>query len=309
MSITPKELALKISESKRLVSGHRTCTGCPIGIICRTVMSACDKELVVVGATSCAEVTTTIYPQTSWNIPWMHSAFANSSSTISGVERAYKALKKKGKIKKDIKFLSINGDGGLFDIGIASFSGALERGHDVVYLCYTNEGYQNTNNQRSSATPKGANTTTTPVGKYSEGKEEFRKDLAKIAIAHNIPYVATADPCDQIDLYNKAKKAFETKGPAVIIAFAPCPTNMKAPSNRTIVIGKLAVDTCFWPLYEYENGKYKINYKPEKKLPIVEFLKEQTKFAHLLDNKKLIKEIQDDIDKEWNELVKKENTK
>jgi pyruvate ferredoxin oxidoreductase beta subunit len=301
-----KELALKINKQNRLVSGHRTCAGCPIGIILRTVMAACESDVVVTSATSCAEVTTTIYPYTSWNIPWMHSVFANAAATISGIETAYKSLKKQGKIKKKIKFMGFGGDGGSFDIGLQSLSGALERGHDFVYVCYNNEAYQNTGNQRSSATPYGTSTTTTPSGKESFGKTTFSKDLTEIAIAHNIPYVAQANPGNILDLYNKAKKAFETPGPAVIVVFAACPTNMKAASNKTIEISKKAIESNFWPLYEVENGKYKINYKPQKRINIEEFLSTQTKFKEVLKNKKEIEFIQKHIDDNWNKLLDKE---
>jgi len=673
-----KELAKRIDEKNTMVSGHRTCAGCPIAIICRTVTSASDIPVVCSSATSCAEVTTTIYPQTSWNIPWIHSVFANSAATISGIETAYKAQKKKGKIKKDINFLVIAGDGGSFDIGLQALSGALERGHDFVFLCYDNEGYMNclskdsliytkeglkkiteikvgemvyafdqktqklvlkkcsgvfnngikkvyeietlhhnikatgnhpflvvkkngrgkenelvwktieelkkgeqiitlkrlkgekpftfekiklskkgdykvncineiklpkesttelmlllglyvgdgwirekgeigfalpegtvgrdkcisafknifgvkkittdkyyvslnsinivkfieslgfnkgaknkiipswiytlpdiqkeafieglllsdgyiykkkkdscrfvsaskelvqrlrlllqtlnyrvgkitvqkkekgtmvvyrpllkdaeyysicfskkddwnidkypfqykyqnflignqnfdteiiksitevgkeqtfdlrvegehnfiadgfvvhnTGNQRSSATPKGASTTTTPSGSSSFGKMEFSKDLAKIAMAHNVPYVAQANTHNLIDLYNKAQKAFAKKGPAVIVVFAACPTNMKAPSEQTIAISKLATESNFWPLYEYEDGKLTINYKPEKRIAIEEFLKTQTKFKEVLKpkNKEILKSIQEEIDKRFNDLLKLE---
>jgi len=301
-----KELALKIHESKKIVSGHRTCPGCPICIILRTALSTQDCPVVVASATSCAEVTTTIYPYTSWNTPWIHSLFANAAATMSGVQGAYLSLKKKGKIKKEIKFMVFGGDGGLMDIGFASLSGALERGDNVVYICYGNEGYQNTGAQRSSNTPYGASTTTTPFGTNSIGKNEFQKDLAKIAIAHNIPYVATINPADLGDMFEKVKKAFSINGPAVLFAFAACPTNMKAPSNQTINISKLAIETNAYPLYEYEDSKYKINYKPEKRKAIEEFLKTQTKFSMILKNKDEIKKIQEFIDKEWKELLAKE---
>ena len=295
-----KELSKKISKVK-LKSGHSTCPGCPIGIILRTIMSACDDPIVCCGATSCAEVTTSIYPHTNWNTPWIHSVFANAAATISGVEQAYLARKEKGEIKKKIKFMAFGGDGGSYDIGLQSLSGALERGHDFVYVCYANEGYMNTGAQRSSNTPLGATTTTTPGG-----KKQFAKDFTEIAIAHNIPYVANANPGHQIDLYNKAKKAFEVKGPAVINVFAACPTNMKAPSDETINISKLATESCFWPLFEYENGKYKINYKPSKKIKIEDFLKTQTKFKGVLKSKEDIKKIQVEIDNKWKQLLKKE---
>ena len=672
------EVAERINKEKKIVSGHRTCAGCPITIILRTALATQDCPVVVASATSCAEVTTTIYPYTSWNVPWIHSVFANAAATISGVETAYNALKKKGKIKKEIKFLAFAGDGGSLDIGLQSLSGAMERGHDFVYICYDNEGYMNclstdslimtetglkqitdikkgekvwafdqksyqpilkkcngvfdngrkkvyeietihqnikatsnhpfltlkrnekgkeneliwktvselkkndeivtikrlydkgktfkfekiklakkgknninkvkipkesskelmlwlglyvgdgwireekgeigfalpentkertklikihkkifeqdniskdkyhiyfnsvniskfinslgfkqeaknktipswvftlpsnqkkefikglimsdeyiykkkkesyryvsvskdliervrlllqtmdyrvgkittqkkkkgtivvnrpllkdseyysicfsekdkwnlekystqykyqnfliknnyfeirkikniipkgieqtldlrvegehnfiangivvhnTGNQRSSATPYGASTTTTPSGKVSFGKEKFQKDLAAIAIAHNIPYVATANPWNQVDLYNKVKKAFDKKGPALILVFAACPTNMKAPSSQTINISKLATQTNFWPLYEFEDGKYTVNYKQEKRIPIEELLKTQTKFKEVLKNKKEIIKIQDHVDEEFKKLLDKEKIK
>jgi pyruvate/2-oxoacid:ferredoxin oxidoreductase beta subunit len=638
------ELAKKINDRKAIMPGHRTCPGCPITIILRTAYAATDKKIVVSSATSCAEVTTTIYPYTSWNEPWIHSVFANAAATISGVETAYKVLKRKNKIKEEIKFMAFAGDGGCyipgtkiltqngfknvenintkdiiwsinpknmkmekstivkmhkynyknkivsvnhnfvhfdvsllhnvpvynklnnkvevikahkllnysrsdkiniitgnlkwdgkdqqyftlpsvkynkisgnkvilnkikmknwlsflgywiseghlskkskkrekyntfiaqtkkktitnitnclnkikfnywystdrfiisnqqlwtyltqfgkakdkfiplefkelsnkylkilldaliegdgtvikrknstaysystispilkddvieialklgyrvhlderkrknrfeyaisfsdykptnlanlrkknissydyngkiycpelkknhimiiekdgrislnmnsFDIGLQSLSGALERGHDFVFVCYDNEGYQNTGSQRSSATPMDATTTTTPGGKPG-----IKKDLAKIAIAHNIPYVATANPGNILDMHEKFRKAFEKKGPAVIIVYAACPTNMKAPEDLTIDISKLATETNFWPLYECEDSKYKINHKPTNRKPIEEFLKMQTKFKDILKNKKEIKKIQENIDKEWNTLLKLE---
>lgn len=295
------ELATKINERKAITPGHRTCPGCPIAIILRTAYAATDKKIVTSSATSCAEVTTTIYPYTSWNEPFIHSVFANAAATISGVETAYRVLKKKGKIKEEIKFMAFAGDGGAFDIGLQSLSGALERGHDFVFVCYDNEGYQNTNNQKSSATPFGAETTTTPGGKTT-----FQKDLAKIAIAHKIPYVATANPGNLLDMHAKFKKAFEKKGPAVIIVYAACPTNMKAPEELTVDISKLATDTNFWPLYEVEDGKYRVSYKPANKKPIEEFLKMQTKFREFLKDKENIKAVQNKIDKEWEELLKME---
>ncbi len=667
------ELANRINERKAIIPGHRTCPGCPIAIILRTAYAATDKKIITSSATSCAEVTTTIYPYTSWNEPFIHSVFANSAATISGVETAYRALKKKGKIKEEIKFMSFAGDGGAFDIGLQSLSGALERGHDFVFVCYDNEGYQNclstdslimtetglkkiteiikgekvwafdqkkhlpvlkectgvfdngrkkvyeietihqnikatsnhpfltlkrngrgkeneliwktvsqlkvndeivtmrklydkgkpyqfnkikltkkgdykvniindvklpnesskelmlwlgfyvgdgwiredrgeigfalpentnerkellkihkkifgqenkskdkyyiyynsvniskfinslgfmqgaknktipswvftlpidqkeefvkgllmsdgyihkkkkdscrylsaskdlimrlrlllqtmdyrvgkitvqkkpkgtfvvyremlsngeyysicfskkdkwdvgkypsqykyqnyfigneyfetrkikniiprgieqtldlrvdgehnfiadgivvhnTGAQRSSATPYGAQTTTTPGE-----KKEFQKDLAKIAIAHKIPYVATANPGNLLDMHEKFRKAFEKKGPAVIIVYAACPTNMKAPEDLTIDISKLATETNFWPLYEVEDGKYKVNYKPANKKPIEEFLKMQTKFKEVLKNKEEIKKIQEEIDNDFKELLKME---
>ena len=298
-----KEIAAK---NRGLESGHRGCAGCGIPILIKQVLSAVDNVVVATG-TGCLEIITTPFPFTSWPVPWIHNAFENTAATISGVETAYKVLKKKGKISKEIKFLGIAGDGGSYDIGLQSLSGMLERGHNCVFLCYDNEAYQNTGNQRSSATPLGAGTTTTPVGKIKQGKEEYRKDLAKIAIAHNIPYVAQTSIHDYSDLTEKVKKAFKNT-PAVIVALEPCPTNWKFDSSLTIEVAKKATETCFWPLYEYENGKYKINYKPAKKLPVEEFLKLQGRFKHLFkpENRKIIEKIQENVDKNWEELIKLE---
>lgn len=296
------ELAKNIDKRKAIVQGHRTCPGCPIGIILRVAFSSTNKKIITSCATSCAEVTTTIYPYTSWNEPFIHSAFANSAATISGVETAYNVLKSKKKIKEELKFMVFAGDGGLYDIGLAALSGALERGHDVVYVCYDNEGYQNTNHQKSSATPYGAQTTTTP-----SGKEFFKKSLARIGVAHNIPYVATVNPGNILDMYEKFKKAFEKKGPALIVVYSACPTNMKSPEELTIEISKIATETNFWPLYEVEDGRYKINYKPLKRKPIQDFLNYQTKFKNVLKDSKKIKKMQAEIDDEWENLLKLES--
>jgi len=298
-----KELAAK---PEKLAPGHRTCAGCAIPIIVRTVLASTDNPIVVACATGCLEVTTTIYPYASWKIPFIHSAFENAGSTISGVESAYKALKKKGKIKKDIRFIAFGGDGGTYDIGLQSLSGALERRHDILYVLYDNEAYMNTGVQRSSATPYGASTTTSPAGKVIPGKNVHRKDMTKIIAAHDIPYVAQASPSNLIDLSNKAKKALSIRGPKFINVIQPCTIGWKYPMNTTIEIAKKAVDTCFWPLYEIENGVYRLNYKPAKKLPITEFIKHQKRFKHLFEpkNRKVLNELQAHVDMKWEELLK-----
>lgn len=300
---TLKEL---VTKPQKMVSGHRTCQGCALPIVARSILRATDKPIVMACATGCMEVTTTIYPYSSWNIPWIHSAFENVAATIAGVESAYQALKRKGEVKKDIKFIAFAGNGGFYDIGLQALSGALERGHDCVYVCYDNEAYSNTGLQRSAATPKGAATTTTPVGKVKQGKEEFSEDLTKIVAAHNIPYVAQGSIFHWADLYNKAKKAFETRGPCFINVLSPCVLGWRIESDQTLEVAKLAVETCFWPLYEVENGVYKVNYKPGKILPVVEFLKPQGRFKHLFapKNKKILEDIQQEVDRRWEELLK-----
>ena len=304
-----KKLTEIQTRQNRFVSGHRACAGCPFPTIIKTVLSATEKEVVVANATGCMEVVSTIYPYTAWNVPWIHNTFENAAATISGVETAYRSLKKQGKIKKEIKFIAFGGDGGTYDIGLQSLSGAMERGHDFLYVCYDNEGYMNTGGQRSSATPYGANTTTAPYGKKHFGKEVFRKNLTEIAVAHGIPYVAQATIADLNDLYNKAKKGLEVKGPALLVVLSPCIPLWKIKPNSAPEISRLAVETGFWPLYEVENGKYKINYKPKKFLPMEKFFKPQGRFRHLFDDprgKEVLKKIEQHRDVMWKDLERKE---
>ena len=298
-----KELS-KIPE--KLGPGHRLCSGCGASITVRQVLMGTKSPVVAASATGCLEVATTIYPFTAWNVPFIHNAFENVSATISGVETAYRALKKKGKIKKDIKFVAFGGDGGTYDIGLQSLSGALERGHNFVYVCYDNEGYMNTGIQRSSATPTGASTTTAPSGKESYGKPQNRKDLTAIVAAHNIPYVAQACASNWNDLVTKSEKAFAVEGPAFLNVLSLCHRGWRYKPEDTVSIAKLAVETGFWPLLECEKGKWKINYRPKERKPVVEFLKTQGRFKHLFkeENKHVLLEIQQNIDSHWEYLEK-----
>lgn len=301
-----KQLAENLEKSPKLAPGHRSCAGCGFPSIVRAVLASTEKPLVASCATGCLEVTTTIYPFTSWNLPFIHSAFENSAATITGAETAYRAFKKKGKLKQDIQFVAFGGDGGTYDIGLQSLSGALERGHDFLYVCYDNEAYMNTGIQRSSSTPLGASTTTAPAGKAHQGKEEFKKNFAQVCIAHDIPYVAQASAHNLIDLTNKAQKAFSIKGPKVLVVLQPCTLGWRYPSKNTIEIAKLAVESRLWPLFEYENGRYKLSYKPSKEVPVEEFLKTQGRFKHLFkpENNHLIEKIQQHVNTEWDKLVK-----
>ncbi|MBW3019917.1 pyruvate ferredoxin oxidoreductase [Candidatus Woesearchaeota archaeon] len=273
-----------------------TCTGCIEPIIARTFLDVCDKVIVSL-ATGCLQVSSTKKSNSAWGVPVIHSAFANTAATISGIEAAYNVLKRKGKLEDDIKLLVIAGDGGTYDIGLQALSGALERGHDFVYVCMDNGAYMNTGGQRSSSTPYGSKTSTTPGGKVT-----FRKDIMKIIEGHNIPYIAQASIADLNDLKEKAKKAFEIKGPAFINVISPCIDFWKFDMRELRNISVKAVDTCFWPVYEIENGKFKLNI-PEKKLPVEEFLKIQKRFSNL--TKEQIKEIQNKIDRDWNDLLKR----
>ena len=486
---------------KVLTGGHRLCAGCAASIGIRQVLLGTEDPVVVGCATGCVEVATTIYPYTAWNSPFIHNAFENVAATISGAETAYRALKKKGKIKKEIKFIAFGGDGGTYDIGLQSLSGALERGHKMVYVCYDNEAYMNclslstliatkdglkriteirvgepvyafdmkthqlvlkrcsgifdngvhdiyklstlhhsikatsnhpflvlkrngrgkvnelvwkelkdisrgdeivvskqlvpgkskkfnfnkvkkgevdfvfpdssegrtvlldggtavltvpkeeyqdflvgneyfamekvkevklvgkeptldlrvedehnfiangivvhnTGIQRSGATPCGASTTTAPAGKVKPGKEQFRKDLTSIVAAHHIPYVAQASISHWKDLVNKAEKAFKADGPAFINILVPCHRGWRYPMEKTVEISKLAVNTGFWPLFEVENGVWRITIRPKERKPIIEWIKSQGRYSHLLkeENKEFLERIQKEVDDYWKYL-------
>ncbi len=298
-----KDLAQK---KERLTSGHRMCAGCAAPTAVRQILMATDDPVVVSCATGCLEVSTTIYPSTAWDTPFIHSAFENSAATMSGVEAAYQSLKRQGKIDKDIKFLAFGGDGGSYDIGLQSLSGAMERGHDMVYVCYDNGAYMNTGIQRSSSTPLGAWTTTSETGKAVPGKKQSRKDLTACIAAHNIPYVAQGSPAFWKDLTSKAKTAFDTPGAAFLNVIAPCPRGWRHSSEISIGMARLAVDTCFWPLYEVIDGEYKLNYMPKEKKPFVEWLKPQGRFKHLFtpENDHIIEALQAGVDKNWERILK-----
>jgi len=266
---------------------------------------ALGKDTVIINATGCMEVISSLYPTTAWRLPWIHVAFPNSASVGSGVEAGLKVLRRKGRIPdRDVKAVSIGGDGGTVDIGIQALSGAMERRHDMLYVCYDNEAYMNTGIQRSGATPFGASTTTEPAGSASYGKKAWKKNVPEIMVAHNLPYVATACPSYPIDLMNKVKKARKIKGPSYIHCLSVCPTGWRLPPNLTIKAGRLAVETGVFPLYEVEDGKYKITIKmPEKLRPIEDYLKIQGRFRHLGADE--IKMIQERVNQEYKKLMSK----
>lgn len=298
----------ELSKKEILISsGHRACAGCGFPIIIKQALLAAENPVVVSCATGCMEVCTTIYPYTAWKVPFIHNAFENSASTLSGVEAAYKSLSRQGKLDKKIDFIAFGGDGGTYDIGFQALSGAMERGHNMLYICYDNQAYMNTGIQRSSATPRGANTTTSPAGTESYGKKQYRKDLSAVMVAHEIPYVAQASPSNWNDLVTKVKKALAVDGPAFMNIIQPCVLGWKYPSDQSIELAKLAVDTCFWPLYEVEEGEYKLTYRPKEKKPVEDWLKRQGRFRHLFkpENTEILKDIQDDIDTRWAKLLAK----
>ena len=297
-----------MNKPERLAPGHRLCAGCGAGITVRTVLRALKPEdhAVIGNATGCLEVSTFMYPYTSYEDSYIHNAFACAGATLSGVETAYNALKKRGRIDDTYKFITFGGDGGTYDIGIQSLSGAMERGHDMVYVCYDNGAYMNTGIQRSSATPMYADTTTTPVGSASDGKLQSRKDLAKVIAAHNVPYVAQSTFTPMMkDLYEKAEKAIYTPGAAFLNVMAPCPRGWRYDASDIAQICKLAIDTCYWPLFEVVEGKWILNYEPKKKLPIEDFLRAQGRFKHLFKpgNEHLIEQFQAEVDKRWEDLL------
>ncbi|MDD6101664.1 MAG: thiamine pyrophosphate-dependent enzyme [Clostridiales bacterium] len=299
-----------MSKPERLAPGHRMCAGCGGTIATRMVLRALKEgdKAVIGNATGCLEVSTFMYPFTAYHDSYMHNAFENAGATMSGIETAYNALKKKGKIDDTYKFITFGGDGGTYDIGLQSLSGAMERNHDMVYVCYDNGAYMNTGIQRSSATPMYADTTTTPVGSKSSGKMQNRKDLASIIADHDIPYVAQTTLLSNFkDLYTKAEKAIYTKGAAFLNVMAPCPRGWRYPTEDIMEICRLGVETCYWPLFEVVNGKWILNYEPKKKLPVEEFLRVQGRFKHLFKpgNENLIVQFQAEVDRRWEDLLYK----
>jgi pyruvate ferredoxin oxidoreductase beta subunit len=297
----------KLAENPELLSGgHRLCAGCGAGIVARqTMLAVGDRPVVVTNATGCLEVSTTIFPYTAWRVNWFHSAFENSAASCSGVEAAYRALKKLGRVQEDVRFIAFGGDGGTYDIGFQSLSGAMERRHRMLYICYNNEAYMNTGIQRSSATPRGATTTTAPTGAKVPGKMQQRKDLTACMVAHNLPYAAQAVVGEWNDFVTKVQKALDTDGPTFINILQPCMLGWGFPSSDTVSIGQQAVETCMWPLYEVENGVYKLTKRPKEKKPVAEWFKRQARFKHLFApaNAGLLADLQKDVDERWAKLL------
>jgi len=300
----------ELNKKNRLAPGHRLCAGCGAGAAVQGVLRAVDEgdRAVVTNATSCLEVSTFIYPNTAYEDSYIHTAFENAAATTGGVETAYRVLKKCGKIKENFKFICFGGDGGTYDIGLQSLSGAMERGHDMVYVCYDNEAYMNTGIQRSSATPRFANATTSPVGSESYGKRQNKKDLTAIIAAHDVPYAAqTTMLGDFRDLHTKAHKAIYTEGPCFLNVLSPCPRGWQYDMEDMAEICKLAVETCVWPLYEFEDGVWRLNYEPKKKLPVEDFLAKQGRFKHMFrkGNEWMIEDAQKYVDEKWEKLKSK----
>ena len=303
---------IELSKPERFAPGHRLCSGCGAGILCRAMTRALDTEdkAVIVNATGCLEVSSFLYPYTSWTDSYIHGAFENASAIGSGVEAAIKMKQKKGELEGNFKILVIGGDGGTYDIGFQSLSGAMERGTDMTYFCYDNEAYMNTGIQRSSSTPRFANATTTPAGTQSVGKVQNKKDLTEILAAHGIPYAAQTTYIGNLrDLHEKSHRAIYTPGPAFVTVLSPCPRGWQYPTEDLALLCKMAVDTCVWPMYEVIEGKWYLNYEPKTKLPVEEFMKLQGRFRHCFKpgNEWTIEAAQKYVDQKWEELLSKAN--
>ncbi len=301
----------KMSKNPELLAaGHRSCGGCAAPAILRQTLHVAGPNTVIGFATGCMEVATTIYPYTAWKVPYVHCAFENSASTISGVEAAYRALKRRGRIPEDKKmnFIAFGGDGGTYDIGFQALSGALERGHNMLYICYDNNAYMNTGIQRSSVTPRGAATNTSPAGSVIRGKQQARKDLTACMVAHNIPYVAQASVSNHMDFMKKVGKALDIDGPAFINIMQPCYRGWRHKPEDSIEVARVGVETRYWPLFEVENGRWKVNYKPKEVVPVEEWFKLQGRFKHLLaeDKEGVIQWHQEQIEHAWSQLLKRE---
>jgi pyruvate ferredoxin oxidoreductase beta subunit len=300
------------AQEEILMPGHRLCAGCGASVVIRQVLKAVRGPTILVNATGCLEVATTIYPYTSWGVPWIHSAFENTAATASGVVAAERAFEKRG-LGKRSDVIAFAGDGGTYDIGFQALSGALERGEDFLYVLYDNEAYMNTGIQRSGSTPRYAWTTTTPVGPAEMGKMEYKKPIDLIVAAHGIPYVATASPAYWRDLIVKARKGIEAEGPAFLHAISTCDRGWRHDTSETIEVTRLAVETCYFPLFEVENGEFALTgrskaiaKRPELKKPVSEFLKLQGRFSHLMkpENADRLAEVQESVDRYWEKIKK-----
>jgi len=287
-----------VPKAENFAPGHRACVGCGETLAVRLACKALGQNVIIVNATGCMEIVSSQFPYTSWRVPWIHTLFENTAAVASGVEAGLKVLVRKERLpEKDTKVVGIAGDGGTSDIGLQALSGAFERGHNLLYICFDNEAYMNTGIQRSSSTPYGASTTTSPAGKVSIGQVNWKKNMPAIAVAHNIPYVATASPSYPFDLMAKVAKGLATSGPAYIHVLSVCPTGWRCDTDLTVRIGRLAVETGIFPLYEVEDSKYKMSFDFPQLRPVNDYLKLQGRFRHLSD--KTIGIIQDRVNKEY----------
>lgn len=293
-----------LTQKEYFAPGHRACQGCAEALAVRLVAKALGRNVVVASATGCMEIVSSPLPFTSWRVPWFHVAFENAAAVASGVESGLKMLMRKGRIPpKKVVTIAMAGDGGTADIGLQALSGALERGHDMIYICTDNEAYMNTGIQRSSSTPFGASTTTSPAGKVKPGQMTWKKNMAAIAAAHNIPYVATACPSYPVDLVEKVKKAARIEGPAYLHILSVCPTGWRSAPELSVKLGRLAAETGVFPLYEVKNGRYRLTVDFPELRPLKEYTKLQGRFRHLSDDK--LQEIEKRVHQEYDALREK----
>ena len=276
-----RSVQANMQRTNSLNSGHRACQGCGEALGARyaidAAMNATGGQLIASNATGCLEVFSTPYPETSWQIPWIHSLFGNAAAVATGIAAA---MRVKG--RSEVRVVAQGGDGGTTDIGVGCLSGMFERNDDVLYICYDNEAYMNTGVQRSSATPPAARTaTTTAVGAQPGNVFGQGKNLPQIAMAHEIPYVATATVADLHDLEHKVRKAMAIHGARYIHIFVPCPLGWGSASHDTIRLARLAHESGFFPVFEAEHGEVTHVSKIRRQVPIEEYLKPQRRFAHL----------------------------
>ncbi|MGM0533358.1 MAG: thiamine pyrophosphate-dependent enzyme [Campylobacterota bacterium] len=312
MSKTIKNLKQFSTANERFEGAHLLCPGCAHSMIVRELMNCTEDNLVLSTTTGCLEVSTAVYPYTSWDSSWIHIGFENAATSIAGAEAMYNAKKRKGTLPNPdapVKFVAFGGDGATYDIGFQFLSGAVERGHDFTYICLDNEVYANTGGQRSSSTPIGASTTTSPAGRVSYGEKKMKKDIVGIMGAHGAPYVAQVAPNKWKDMVKKLQKSLETEGPCFINAMSACTTEWKFDPKDTISVSDVAVDSLVFPLYEIIDGhQLNITYRPKNVLPVRDYLGIQGRFKHLFkpENEHVIKQWQKDVDARWEYLQRRE---
>ncbi len=270
-----KQLRVEQPRFQGIVSGHRACLGCGEALATRLVVEACGPDIMIANATGCLEIFTTPWPESAWRVPWLHSLFENTGAIAAGMEAALKAQ------GKSTKVLAFAGDGGTFDIGFQALSGMLERGHDVLYVCFDNEAYMNTGIQRSGSTPHAAMTTTSPPGKVRMGKRHLKKDIISIVAAHHIPYAATASVAYPSDIRQKVRRAMAIEGPTFLVIHSPCPLGWGHDGSLSIEVARLAVTSGLMPLIELERGELTGAMPIRTPHPVSDYLKLQKRFAHL----------------------------
>ncbi|MCX8196034.1 MAG: thiamine pyrophosphate-dependent enzyme [Acidilobaceae archaeon] len=284
--------------------GHGLCAGCTAATIIRHLLKVAGKNTIIVNATGCVEVSTTMYPFTSWKVPWLHVAFENAAAAASGIETALKVMARKGLIEpeKKVKVIVLAGDGGTYDIGLQALSGMLERGHKVTYVLYDNEAYMNTGIQRSGSTPLHSWTTTTPIGKLMRGKPQRKKPIGDIIIAHGIDYVATTNVAYLMDMLNKFSKALEIDGPTFLHVLQPCPTGWRFEPRYGIKLGRLAVETAIWVNWEWSRGDFRVTTRVPRRKHVRHYLSLQGRFRGLTEAE--IEEIQEQVNREVERINK-----